>query len=193
MSMLLHGDTLACYGRTGASKFIRLWQAIKRPMQWARNGWRVPSHIAFCIHDIEHGTIVVESTTMSDLPDLFTKNKARGVQAHKVDEWLNTYAGRVEVFRLKVPQTPTSRQRMSEYVMRTLARQAEYDTKGAIGSALDVVRNTEDGEKLFCSEFHAFAFQKGGSISNAINCSEVNPLRTVSFKCLEFSFDPRTR
>lgn len=188
--MLQHGDTVVCYGRGIAGHTIRKWLSIRYFWKMVRNGFRTPSHVAFLSeYDVDaqnRKLLLFESTTLSDSPDAITGKERGGVQAHHFSDWLAQYRGRVDLYQTVVLQRSTGRSKMRDYVAQVHRDSIEYDLAQAVGSGIGFIRNTEDGSRLFCSEFWTFAMQKGGSIGTHVNCSEVNPLDVPFFPCIKF-------
>ncbi|MDA1229926.1 MAG: hypothetical protein O2856_04055 [Planctomycetota bacterium] len=180
------GDTLICWGKGATSGIIKRWLNVRHLFKWMlRKFSSAPSHIAFIVLDPDSDQpVVFESTSMSALEDYYAQCQRVGVQAHAIEDWLAATTSKVELWRLKVPPTDAGLKRMKEYVYEAHARQAEYDMPQAIGSGMSVIRNTENGKELFCSEFWAFAMENAGSISKSVNCSEVNPLMVTEMPCL---------
>lgn len=168
------GDTLACYGRGFVSWAIRLWTGLIT--------WRAcPSHVAG-IAIVDGEPLVFECTTLSALPDHFDDRPRSGVQAHVFKDWLAAYPGRVDLHRIK-DMTISGREALKEYVLEAHDRQASYDKRQAFHSA-SPIRNTENGEEMFCSSFWSFALRAGRVIPYTINPSEQHPGDVIRFKCL---------
>lgn len=175
-SGLKTGDTLACFGEGCTSGII---SRLTQPYFWKR---AAPSHIAGIVVYPDGSIYVFESTTQTTLPDHFTGRVHRGIQAHRLEDWLAHYTGRVELLRLKVELRPTSAQRAVAYAMDCHQTQVEYDLSGAIHSG-SPIRNVEDGSKLFCSEFWAFFLRYAGALSAAANPSEFTPHNVYRLPC----------
>ena len=181
---LHNADAFACYGKGAVPTIISWWTGLFNPVKFFWSGFKSPSHVAFIVSgDESESGVLYESTTLSKLADKYTGVQRQGVQAHDPAVWLNNYPGRVRLYRLKVAMTEGGRTAAIKYAMDAHARQVKYDMGQAIGSGLRTIRNTEDGKRLFCSEFLAFFLQKGEAVSTSINCSEQTPLDAVNLKC----------
>jgi len=180
---LLHADCLVCYGKGRISRWIS-WGLRLRYWWRALRFKRTPSHVAFIVQ-YDNAPMVFESTTLSGLEDAISDTARVGVQAHEFGEWLRHYPGAVELWRLRTPQRESGEQAMTDYTIERHHDQTDYDAAQAIGSGLSVIRNTENDDALFCSEYYAFAMRKGGSIGTHINCSEVTPLDVTLWPCLK--------
>lgn len=174
-STIRSGSVLACYGVAWVSWVISVFTPRLR-------FWRkAPSHVAIVAeHD---GVLYVhESTTLGKHLDAFDKTTRRGVQAHRLDEWLLRQRGPVDHYPLKVP--PPDLAKMLAYLLSVHERKMGYSLVRAFHAA-SPVRNSATGKDLVCSELVGFALQEGGSIETAVYCSELTPYDVIQFECFD--------
>lgn len=167
------GYVLATYGDGWLSKVIS-W-GTPRLKVWEP----APSHVAIVAVHEGDGLLVHESTTLSKLEDAIVREKRRGVQAHRLHDWLDTHNW-VDLYPLKVPLTRAFD--TAVYLRSVHARKLDYDARAAFHSASPVV-NSATGDPLFCSALVGFALQKGGAIGSYVNCNELTPRDIVKLPC----------
>lgn len=147
------GDLLAFYGRDLVSRVIEL----------ATCG---PSHVGI-VCDMG-GPMLVESTTLCELPCAVTGECLAGVQAHRPWDRIGNYVGRV----VHVPLSPVWRlsRSESEFLTAMLAQHwigKPYELAGAILSGTRLLKWSRllpypDGSSAFCSHLVAACLQRLG-------------------------------
>ena len=125
------------------------------------------SHVGI-IANYQGQKLLFESTTLDKLPCEITKKQLNGVQAHKFDDVVENYAGRVWVYPLYRPLFESEDRRLSDFVLSLVGR--PYDTEGAIRSGgllfslVESLFRSEDLHTLFCSELCAKALSEIGLV-----------------------------
>jgi len=177
------GTLLACYGIGFISWVISFFAR-----DWRHPFRKGPSHVATLVlckrGDDKELAWVFHSTTQMGEPDAWTGEKHAGIQVQKLADFLEAYNGKVVLYPLKTPMTDRGGLHAIQYAVDTHKRQVEYDHKQAAGGSLPIL-NTENGEKLYCSEFLAFFLQKGGSIRSGINASSQRPRHSIAYPCYD--------
>ncbi len=122
--------------------------------------------------------LLFESTTFDSLPCVIQGKCFSGVQAHRLMDVLEVYAGRVWAYPLTRPLYPFEDTRLSEFLRGKIA--TPYDTEGALESAgwLSRALHGEDLHELFCSELVAAALNEIGLLPTG-NASGWTPNRLV--------------
>ena len=78
-------------------------------------------------HDGE--LLLFESTSLSDLPCVIQGKPVWGTQAHRIDECVRTYGGKVWHYPLYRPLYPFESKRLSEFLLEYIGK--DYDAIGA--------------------------------------------------------------
>lgn len=148
------GDLLFFYGQTWQSRVI---EAVTRG----------PSHVGICsawYHCcqpvVDGETLLFESTTLCDLPDLLLGEKIDGVQVHRPAERIDAYQGRICCMRLA---DGWELEKDEEYALRNWLHDLHgkpYDLEGALASGTRLFKwlplmPYPDLGHLFCSELCA--------------------------------------
>lgn len=146
------GDILAFYGTDWTSRCI----------EWGTWG---PSHVGI-LCDYRGGSVLVESTTLCDLPCIVTGKKISGVQAHAAEERIAGYRGRV----LHYPMTDECRLSSDEssLLTRILLKHwigRPYDLAGALVSGTNLLKFSHlipypDLGSVFCSKLVARIYMR---------------------------------
>lgn len=160
------GDLLFFYGDCWTSRVI----------QWATRG---PSHVGIVCPYHEHGDLLVESTTLCDLPDVLDGEFRRGVQFQYVKQRIESYKGRVDRLRLVDGWWLDGNEHSLLCKWLLKQRDKGYDFIGAPISGTRVFKWTSfmpypDLASLFCSELCAAVLMRLGRLPLS-NASAFNP------------------
>jgi len=126
--------------------------------------------------------LLFESTTLNDSPCVIQKERVRGAQAHRIDDRVQAYRGKVWLYPVYRPLYAYEGNRLSEFLIEHLGR--DYDAIGAFRSGgnvfswIESLLRRQDLSSLFCSELCAAAFQCTGILPTD-NASRWNPNRLV--------------
>lgn len=132
--------------------------------------------------------MVIESTSLIDIPDIQTKEIVKGVQLHWLSKRINAYKGSIFWAPLHEPLSHDGTIIMQQWLRSKHNARVSYDYAQAIGAGLDFfddfgLENEPDFSTLFCSELVAKALQKARIISEAYNPSEMTPQNIVDLDC----------
>lgn len=177
------GDLLVFYGNGRISRAISLWT-----MQWlsCRPG---PSHVGLiCRYEgPEHsGPLLVESTTLNDRPCLIRQLHVRGVQAQEPAGRIESYDGRVDLYRL-VPlwQLDAGESKLLTRILvdHFVRKGIAYDRGGAVLSGTRVFKWTRFFpnaalDLVFCSELASAVLMRLGRM-NVANPACFHPAQLV--------------
>lgn len=181
-SSLKTGDVIAFSGKGRASEIIK----------WYTNSEF--SHVGIVLNTsmTEIGSIVllIESTSLVNIPDAVTKELWKGVQIHILSNRLNNYDGEAWVLPLKSPLNEARSRDMQQWLRRTHTDKIPYDTVQAIGAGADLIDmfgivNEPDFSSLFCSELVTKALQIAGVVPAYVNPSEITPADVSRFECFD--------
>jgi hypothetical protein len=128
-----------------------------------------------------------ESTTLSNIKDIETNTKRKGVQFVALSERLNHYDGEVVIRRLQDVEFSSKEIKELTQLRKELKnRDYEDDELELIKSLYDGFGglNNEDLSTLFCSELVAEAYQRLGLLPNNIPSNEYTPADFSSKKNL---------
>lgn len=123
------------------------------------------SHVGI-VAEHEGELLLFESTSLSELSCVIQGKPVRGTQAHRLDECVQAYGGRVWHYPLYRPLYPQENKRLSRFLLEYLGK--DYDAIGAfraggIGwSWLESKLRPQDLSSLFCSEYCAAAHARIG-------------------------------
>ena len=118
------------------------------------------SHVGI-LGEHEGELLLFESTSLSDLPCVIQGKPVWGTQAHRLDECVEAYGGKVRHYPLWRPLYTFESQRLSSFLVKHIGK--DYDAIGAfraggIGwSWIESKLRRQDLSSLFCSEFCAAA------------------------------------
>ena len=179
--MMKCGDVVAFGGKGAFSRVIK-WR------------WNSPySHVGLVYRtQIEAGgdsVFLVESTTLSNIPDAVTGDRRKGVQLHWLSKRLTSYDGEAWWVPLLEPLELGPRSEMVAWLRQTHDARVPYDTDQAMGAGLDFwdswgLENDPDYSRLFCSELVTRALQIAGRVESRVNPSETSPAEVVAFGCM---------
>ncbi len=147
------GDIVLFSGKGGISEWIK---------GFTRSKW---SHVGMVIKDKAWDMVLLwESTTLSNIDDLETGRKKKGVQLVALSERIDNYTGEVSVRRLITEKTPQMVEALKDLRNEIKERSYEESMIELIKSAYDgpLGQNTQDLSSLFCSELVAEAYMRMG-------------------------------
>ena len=179
------GDVIAFSGKGRVSEIIK---------------WKTGSpysHVALVLSTDLGGAfggvnvLVIESTTLNNLPDVKTGELIKGVQMQWLSKRLQTYDGAAWWGRVTEEITPCGLHNMEAWVRKKHAERTPYDSIQAIGAGVDLldwmpgIENEPDFNSLFCSELVACAWQAAGLLDEDINASEMTPADIMKLPFIE--------
>jgi hypothetical protein len=165
------GDLIGFSGRSGLSDLINV-VTLGLP-RWGL------SHVGI-LAEHKGELLLFESTTLDQLPCVIRGECFNGTQAHRLDDVLASYEGRVWEYPLSRPLYADESQRLSDFLVRTIG--VPYDKLGAVRSAgvglsyVESLLRPEDLRSIFCSEWLAKAYCEIGLLPTD-NASRWNPNR----------------
>ncbi len=177
------GDVLAFSGKSRTSRIVR-W-ATRSPYSHVALLWRARLPGGF-----GPSVLLIESTTLVDLPDAVTRSVHKGVQLHFASQRVSAYEGKVWWVPLREPLKPAAQRKMEAWLRQTHCQRVPYDLVQAIGAGFDLLdalglENEPDFSALFCSELVARALQIAGVIPESVNASELTPADVVGLSCFD--------
>lgn len=124
------------------------------------------SHVGIVVRDPAFGVLLVESTTLSKMPDLWTGRRTEGVQAVYLSQRIATYQGAVWIARGKRPLERAEEERLARvlYELRQRPYERSYWTLARAALPNWLGGNGPDPSSLFCSELVAIALQAVGRL-----------------------------
>lgn len=133
----------------------------------------------------EKRIVLIESTSLVNLPDIRTKELIKGVQQQHLSQRLSSYDGQAYYHKLKAHLTDDEKKAMYDWLFSKHANRTPYDSVQALGSAIDLLdgfglENKPDFSSLFCSEMVAKALKIGGILPENYNPSEATPADIVN-------------
>ena len=131
--------------------------------------------------------VLVESTSLVNLPDLRTKEIWKGVQIHHLSQRLDNYNGQAYYHELQADLSEDCINNMKDWLFDVHGSKTPYDSAQALGSAIDIfdnlgLANKPDFSSLFCSEMVAKVFNIAGLTK--VNPSEQTPADVVKYNFL---------
>ena len=174
------GDVIAFSGKGRASNLIK----------WKTNSDY--SHVGMVLDTVMGGlgktVMLVESTSLVNIPDAETKELWKGVQIHILSNRLDNYDGKAWVLPLKNPISDTKQIEMQRWLRKKHQEKTPYDTVQALGAGMDLfdnlgLENDVDFNSLFCSELVTKALQIADVVDCNINPSEMTPADVGRFSC----------
>lgn len=175
------GDAIAFSGKAGFSNLIK----------WVTKS--LYSHVGLVLTARLGGgfgpsVLIVESTTETDLTDVYNRQVIKGVQLHWLSKRIQMYDGEVFWVPLKEPLPTEGKTQMEAWLRETHNQRVPYDSVQVMGAGLDLfdrlgLHNQPDFSKLFCSELVTRALQIASAIDFSINPSEQTPKNVVDFPC----------
>ncbi len=137
----------------------------------------------------EKRIVLIESTSLVNLPDIRTKELIKGVQQQHLSQRLSSYEGQAYYHELKANLSVNLKKKMHTWLFNKHASRTPYDSVQALGSAIDLLdafgmENKPDFSSLFCSEMVAKAFKVAGLLNADYNPSEATPADVVKYDFL---------
>ncbi len=123
------------------------------------------SHVGI-VGEHEGELLLFESTEHNTLPCAIQGKQVCGTQAHRLDECIRAYDGKVWHYPLYRPLYAFESQRLSTFLLKYLGK--DYDSIGAFRAAgvgwswLESKLRRQDMSSLFCSEYCAAAHASVG-------------------------------
>lgn len=137
------------------------------------------SHVAIGLRLQEFDwNLIYESTTLSDLPDLTTGAKVKGVQLHHLSQRIAKYDGIVGWRRISGRKSDEMIQKAAEFVREFQGVPYEENQLELLASAIDkidLIRH-DDASSVFCSEIAAMILRRVGVLqSDNLPANEFTP------------------
>jgi len=176
------GDVVAFSGKGAVSNIIK----------W-KTGSDI-SHVGMVLESEfivgEKRIVLIESTSLVNIPDLRTRELIKGVQQQHLSQRLDSYEGQAYYYELKTVVDDFRKNTMYNWLMSKHASRTPYDSVQALGSAIDLLdnmgfENKPDFSSLFCSEMVAKVLQLGDFLPSAINPSEQTPADVIAYDCFK--------
>ena len=148
------------------------------------------SHVAIVYCTEDGRVMLMESTTLNDIPDCETGKFIKGVQKQYLSDRIKSYDGQVYWYRNSENIKRHNRDLMLEWLDDKHGKETAYDQKGAIMSGFDIFDPLgfvaeEDFSSLFCSELVCKALQIAEVVGIEKNASEQTPADVIKYPCLE--------
>jgi len=142
------------------------------------------SHVGLYVNHSGYGPCVFESTSIGNLCDIITGEKADGVQLTVLGDRIESYKG--EVFHLPIvgPRTLAQHQAIYNFIDEHHGTPYEEDNLQLIRAELDVFpwqRNKPDASSLFCSETVVMCLREAKIVQD----SEVSPNEFTPTDCAD--------
>jgi hypothetical protein len=140
------------------------------------------SHVGIMAHADDGRLLLFESTTMDPLPCEIRGRTFEGTQAHRLDEVLRLYRGRVYHYPFYRLLYGHEDERLTRFLMDTIG--TPYDLMGAFRSAgvglswVESLFRGQDLTSIFCSESVAAAYSTVGVFA-AGNVSRWSPNKLI--------------
>lgn len=165
------GDILAFHGRGLVASLIRAatWSPWLQPhigpshvgivLSWGRYADRHLIKVSPNEEQPRPEHLMLESTTLTDHPCRFARERRSGVQLQLVRQRIADYGGQVDVYRLTQPLTDLESEQLDDLATEWLRVRCPYDLFGAAQSGTRIWRwlpwlpNTD--QQMFCSEMIA--------------------------------------
>lgn len=165
------GDIVACLGQTRESKTICLGT-----LGWPFWPYLGVSHLGI-IGEYRGKPYIFESTTWNEFKCEIRHKTIKGTQAHRIEPWIERYAGMIWHYPLITPLYRDEKTRLNKFLRDGCGE--PYDTLGAlrIGAGLSWLESRLGINQLasiFCSEWCAAAHSHIG-IFNTDNVSRWSP------------------
>jgi hypothetical protein len=131
--------------------------------------------------------LIIESTSLSNIPDKITNEKIKGVQIHFLSHKIQNYQGKVYLFPLKQKLKDGQSRLMCDWLGQVHTKKVQYDNFQAVRSSLDFFENIfklkffsskRNLNRLFCSELVGEAHKRAGLPIG--NPSELTPKDIIS-------------
>lgn len=183
-SSMKTGDVIAFSGKGRVSQIIK-W---KTQSEFSHVGIIMGSDMG---GGIGQTVLLIESTTLGNLPDSKTGEIIKGVQMHFLSKRLGSYNGDAWWIPLKKELEPHQAYNMQKWLRQKHGGRIKYDALQAIGAGADLfdwipgIANEPDFSSLFCSELVTRALQIAGVVDDEINASEQTPADVANYECFE--------
>lgn len=119
-----------------------------------------------------------QSTTLSDVPDLTTGARVKGVQLVPLSQQLATYKGEVAWRCIYGNRAPNILMKMAAFRREFAGRPYEQNQLELIRAALDTFtlkENQPDLSSVFCSELIAELFRRVGILQTVVHDGHIKP------------------
>lgn len=133
------------------------------------------SHVGVVYRPNREAVLLYESTTLSDLRDVSTGRKVRGVQLVNFSQRVATYRGRIWVRRLDKALDSGQRRIMVKTREEFAGKAYEQSLWQLIRAGFKWKLQQKDLGSLFCSELVAEVYQRMGILKDTIPSNEFNP------------------
>ena len=176
------GDVIAFSGKSRVSQIIK-W---KTGSPYSHVGIVLDNNIS---GGFGHSVLLMESTTLNNLPDSKSGELIKGVQMHFLSRRIETYNGEICWFGLQEKLTEAEAFAMQSWLREVHSKRVRYDALQAIGAGADLldwipgIENDEDFASLFCSELVGRALQIAGRVCPSLNSSEMTPADIIGQGC----------
>jgi hypothetical protein len=122
--------------------------------------------------------LLYESTTLSNVPDLTTGAKVKGVQLSYLSQRLGAYDGQIGWRHINGPRPADIYEDAASFVRKYAGRPYEKNQLELIRSAIDITKiwqNQPDMSSVFCSELTAHLLRSVGFLLEGISANEFTP------------------
>ena len=131
------GDIILFSGKGWMSRLIKLGGLTKY------------SHVGVMLDE----ELLIESTTLSNIPDLFTNKMHKGVMVVRLQDRIDKYNGKIYHRSLKEELTEEQKDKMLEVAKELHGRPYEESKWQLVSSEIDILpKQDEDLSSVFCSE-----------------------------------------
>ncbi|PIR39614.1 MAG: hypothetical protein COV35_03665 [Alphaproteobacteria bacterium CG11_big_fil_rev_8_21_14_0_20_39_49] len=178
------GDVIAFSGKGRVSQIIK-W---KTRSQFSHVGIILDTNMH---GGIGHAVMLIESTSLKNIPDAVHNEIIKGVQIHFLSRRLETYEGKAWWVPLKNELSNFEKNKMQAWLRKKHFDRTPYDFFQAIGAGADLfdmiigIENEPDFSSLFCSELVTKSLQVAGIVPDELNPSEQTPEDVVKFCCFK--------
>lgn len=168
------GDVIGFSGGGAVSTVIKVCSLA--------NPWSGISHVGVVAGARGYGDVVFESTSGDVRPCAITGVRTNGVQAHTLDELVESYDGWLYRYPLYRQLYRHESSRLTSYLLQSIG--SPYDRDGAVHAggvlyaAVCALKRGQDLADLFCSELVAAALSHIGVFETS-NASRWNPTRLI--------------
>jgi len=143
----------------------------------SRSKW---SHVAVALRLADYDQVLCyESTTLSDIPDLTTGAKVKGVQLVPLSMRIASYDGEIAWRPVEGQRTRKMKQAAAAFMREFAGRPYEENQLELIRSALDVItlrENQPDASSVFCSEMNCLLHRAVGvQVDSGTPANEFTP------------------
>jgi len=154
------GDIILFSGRGLVSNIIKLGGLTKY------------SHVGIMLDE----ELLIESTTLSDIPDLFTNKQHKGVMVVRLEDRINSFKGKIYHRSLKDELTNEQKDKMLEVAKELHQKPYEESLWELISSEIDILpKQSEDLTSIFCSELAIELMDAAGIFTPKHSSNEYTP------------------